>query len=139
LDETDLSSLRELLKAYEALGRFRDLLQSQAKLARALPHGPEKIELLRDVARRWLSQFSNVQNATEAYEALLEAVPDDEEARTKLRELYLKRRAFAQLFSLYEREVASKEGDERYELLAEMAKLAAERLDRGADAIRLYK
>lgn len=139
LDETDLSALRELVRTYEALGRFRDLLKYQSKLAHTLPEGPEKNELLRSVARRWFDQFSNVQNATAAYEALLAALPNDEEALSKLRELYLKRRAFDRLYSLYEREVATKEGEERLELVTEMAKLASERLDRGADAIRLYE
>lgn len=139
IDETDLDSLRELLRAYEALGRFRDLLNHQTKLARALPLGDEKTALLRNVAQRWMTQFSNVQNAIDSYEALLEVEPLDAEAISKLRELYLKRRAFAPLYALHERELPSKEGAERHELLAEMAKIAADRLDRGADAIRLYK
>ena len=78
-------------------------------------------------------------NAVESYEALLLAAPGDEEARTKLRELYLKRRAWPQLYALSEQELANATGSQRTDLLVEMAKLAAERLDRGADAIRLYR
>ena len=37
----------------------------------------EKAELYRAAARRWLEQFSNVQNAVEAYEELLEVDADD--------------------------------------------------------------
>ena len=51
-----------------------------------------------------------LQNAIASYEGLLAAKPDDEEARTKLRELYTKRRAWPQLFSLYEVEVKDAEG-----------------------------
>ena len=80
-----------------------------------------------------------MQNAVTAYEALLEVDGTDEEAQTKLKELYLKRRSWPQLFALYERQLPATEGPAKIELLAEMAKLAAERLDRGASAIALQK
>jgi golgin subfamily B member 1 len=139
LDEQDIEAIHELVRVYEALSRWRDLLTYQQKLADLLTDTDQKISLYRAVARRWLDQFSNVGNGVEAYEALLRVDPRDEEARTKLRELYNKRRAWAQLFSLSEKELEVAEGAGKIELLVEMAKLAAERLDRGADAIRLYK
>ncbi|HEY3594163.1 MAG TPA: hypothetical protein VGL13_09815, partial [Polyangiaceae bacterium] len=139
LDNTDASALRELVRVYESLGRWRDLLQHQASLAALLPDGPEKAELYRTIARRWLEQFSNAQNATDAYESLLAAAPGDEEAISKLRELYAKRRAWPALYALFERQAEAESGSAQVELLGEMAKIAAERLDRGADAIRLYQ
>jgi tetratricopeptide (TPR) repeat protein len=139
LDGQDVDSLRELVRVYEALGRWRDLLQHQSNLAGLLPPGEEKAELFRSVARRWLDQFSNVQNATDAYEQLLAAAPGDEEAISKLKELYAKRRAWAPLYALFEKQANAASGKGRIELLSEMAKLAAERLDRGADAIKIYK
>ncbi|HKQ68544.1 MAG TPA: hypothetical protein VJT73_04360, partial [Polyangiaceae bacterium] len=139
LDPEDIESLRELVRVYEALGRFRDLLQHQSNLANLLPPGNEKAELYRAVARRWLEQFSNVQNATDAYESLLSAAPGDHEAIVKLKELYTKRRAWAPLYALFEKQTDAASGAARLELLSEMAKLAAERLDRGADAIKIYR
>jgi tetratricopeptide (TPR) repeat protein len=139
LDNTDAPALRELVRVYESLGRWRDLLQHQASLAALLPDGNEKAELYRTIARRWLEQFSNAQNATDAYESLLAAAPSDEEAVSKLRELYAKRRAWPALYALFERQAEAKSGPPQIELLGEMAKIAAERLDRGADAIRLYQ
>ena len=139
LDGEDIESLRELVRVYEALGRWRDLLQHQSTLAGLLPQGEEKAELFRSVAKRWLEQFSNVQNATDAYESLLAAAPGDEEAISKLKELYAKRRAWAPLYALFEKQAEAASGKARIDLLGEMAKLAAERLDRGADAIKIYK
>jgi len=139
LEPSDVAALRELVRVYESLGRFRDLLAQQSTLAALLPPGEEKGELLRAVARRWLDQFSNVQNATDAYELLLAAVPGDAEATAKLRELYSKRRAWPALYGLVEKQAEGEAGEARLVLLGEMAKLAAERLDRGAEAIRLYK
>jgi len=139
LDENDEAALRELVKIYEGLGRFRDLLSCQQRLAELTTDQDEKAELYRAVARRWGEQFSNVQNAIVAYEGLLAVKGSDEEARIKLRELYTKRRAWAQLFGLYELLAIDATGPQKIELLTEMAKLAAERLDRGADAIVLQK
>ncbi len=139
LDEHDVDAVRELTRVYEALGRWRDLLAYQQKLAELSLDLGEKAELYRSAARRWIEQFSNVQNAVTAYEALLEVDADDEEAQSKLKELYVKRRSFPQLFALYERKLPSAEGAAKIELLTEMAKLAAERLDKGAVAIALQK
>jgi golgin subfamily B member 1 len=143
LDEHDVDAVRELTRVYEALGRWRDLLQYQQRLAELSSDKEEKTSLYRAAARRWVEQFSNVQNAVASYEALLEVDGADEEAQSKLKELYLKRRSWPQLYALYERQLASMpaEGDvaAKIELLTEMSKLAAERLDKGAAAIALQK
>ena len=142
LDGTDADAVRELARVYETLGRWRDLLTTQMRLAELEPNAGAKAELYRAIARRWLDQFSNVQNAVEAFEKLREADPEDREAVTKLKELYTKRRAYRQLYDLYEGETKRPGLDgseERRTLWMEMAKMASERLDRGADASRIYK
>ncbi|HVY26926.1 MAG TPA: tetratricopeptide repeat protein [Polyangiaceae bacterium] len=139
LDEQDVLEMRELVALYDKLGRHRDLITNQVKLAEITPDVEEKKELYRAAARRWLDQFSNAQNATEAYAALLKVAPEDREARERLEELYRKRRAWAPLFELYAADLAQAEGQKRLPLLREMATLAAERLNRPADAIGLYQ
>ncbi len=139
LDAHDADAVRELARVYEALGRWRDLLTTQMRLAELEPEASVKAELYRAAGKRWLEQFSNVQNAVEAYEKLREAKPNDREAVEKLKELYGKRRAYRQLYDLYEGETKVTSGAERRALWVEMAKMASDRLDRGADASRLYK
>jgi golgin subfamily B member 1 len=139
LDEHDVTEMRELVSLYDKLGRHRDLITNQMKLAEITPDLEEKKELYRAAARRWLEQFSNAQNATDAYAALLKVAPEDREARERLEELYRKRRAWAPLFELYAADLAQAEGPKRLPLLREMAALAAERLNRPADAIALYQ
>ncbi|MCL2725127.1 MAG: tetratricopeptide repeat protein [Polyangiaceae bacterium] len=139
LDAHDAAAVRELARVYETLGRFRDLLTTQTRLAELEGDPDVKAELYRAIARRWLDQFTNVQNAVDAYEKLRELKADDAEAHEKLRELYTKRRSYRQLYDLLEAEARKTSGAPRRALYAEMAKLAAERLDRGADAVRLYK
>jgi len=140
LDPDDLSSVRELVRVYEALQRWRDLLTMQVRQAELEPEPTVKAELLRAIARRWLEQFSNVQNAVEAYEKLHAVDPRDREAIERLKELYVKRRAYKPLYDLLSQEAdAMPSGPERRELWTEMAKLAAERLDLGSHAVALYK
>jgi tetratricopeptide (TPR) repeat protein len=139
LDEQDVVEMRELVSLYEKLGRHRDLITNQVKLAEITPDVEEKKELYRAAARRWLDQFSNAQNATEAYASLLKIAPDDREARERLEELYRKRRAWAPLFELYAADLKNAEGVKQLPLLREMATLAAERLNRPVDAIALYQ
>jgi len=139
LDPKDVEVARELVALYEKLGRWRDLLTSQQRLATLTLDNSEKIELMRAAGRRWLDQFSNVQNATQAFEALLEVSPGDREASDRLKELYKKRRAWPALYKLYETELPHTSGAERQELLQEMARLASERLGRGEDATGIYR
>ena len=138
LDPTDIDAVREQVRIFEALNRPRDLIAAQTRLAELEPNVAQKAELWRAVARQWLEKFSNIQNAVDAYEKLLELLPDDEEAAAKLRELYGKRRAFKPLFDLLAKMRARASGTDKRDLTLEMAKLAAERLDKGADAITLY-
>lgn len=139
LDPSDADAIRELARVYEGLGRWRDLLTTQMRLAELEPSDDLKVELYRSIAKRWLEQFSNVQNGVEAYEKLRTVRPHDPEAIEKLRELYGKRRAYKQLFELLEGEALTKTGADRRAIWSEMAKLASDRLDRGSDASKLYR
>ncbi len=138
-DDQDTATVRELIGLYEKLGRWRDLLANQQRLAELTQDEEEKASLLRAAGNRWLSQFSNVQNATAAFEALLQVVPSDREARDTLAELYRKRRAWPALYALYESEVEALEGAQRLAVMKEMASLAAERLGQPDTAARLYR
>lgn len=139
IDAEDVVELRELVQLYEKLGRWRDLLTWQLKLAEITPDVEEKKVLYRSAGDRWLNQFTNVQNATEAFERLLELAPQDAEARDRLEELYRKRRAWPALYDLFEGDLAHRSGANRITVMKEMAQLAAERLNRGEDAARLYR
>lgn len=139
VDAEDVAELRELVQLYERLGRWRDLLTWQLKLAELSPDVEEKKSLYRAAGERWLEQFTNVQNATEAFERLLELAPEDDDARRKLEDLYRKRRAWPALYELHQRDLARRTGQDRVSVMVEMAQLAAERLNRNEDAARLYR
>ena len=139
VEPDDKETIRELIRLYEKLGRWRDLLASQQRLAERSDDPQEKAALLRESGRRWLEQFSNVQNATQAFEELRKVLPEDREARDTLTQLYKRRRAWAALYALYEQELQSLHGAERIAIVKEMAALAANRLGKGDVAARLYK
>src|SRR5262249_55794742 len=80
LDAKDLDAVRELVRVYEALQRWRALLTMQARQAELEPEPTVQAELWRAIARRWIEQFSNVQNAVESYEKLRGVNPNDREA-----------------------------------------------------------
>ncbi len=139
LDEHDVEEMREIVQLYDKLGRARDMITYQLKLAEITPDLDEKKRLYRAAGRRWLEQFSNAQNAADAFASLLKLEPSDREARERLDELYRKRRAWPQLFELFEVELADTVGPARGALMLEMAGLASERLNRGDVAVKLYR
>lgn len=138
LDEHDVSEVRELAALHERLGRPRELLVSKKLLAEIVPDLQEKKILYRHVGRAWLDQFSQVQHAIEAFAALHALDPTDAEAIERLDELYRKRRAWKELYELYEEQLGQKQGPSRVPLLREMAQLAAERLGNIDGALGLY-
>ena len=78
LDDKDIDAVRELTRVYEALGRWRDLLTFQQRLAELTTNPVEKGRGLNAPRRRLAMdrcRFSNVQNAglRGPYEGLLES------------------------------------------------------------------
>ncbi len=139
LDEHDVAAVRELTRVYEgsAAGATCSSTSSASpSCPRTRRRRPPSTAQRRAAGS---SSSPTCRTPSPAYEALLEVDGTDEEAQTKLKELYLKRRSWPQLFALYERQLPALEGAAKIELLGEMAKLAAERLDRGAAAIALQK
>ncbi len=133
----DREALLELARIDEALGRWREWLAVQGKLAAIEDEPATKAERFRGIARRWLEQFSNAQQATEAYEQVLAIAPNDAEAFAKLQELYQKRRAYPALATLLEGFVAASGGT--VEQWLELAKLTGEKLGKPAEALKWYR
>ena len=138
IDPNSQDACRELIGLYQTLGRWRELLNTQEKLAELSDDPEVKKELYREVGRAWLER-NNVQNASKAFQALRDVDPTDAEATERLGDLYRKRRAWPALYELCESTLSSAEGEERLELLREMAQLAGDRLNRADDAIRIFR
>ncbi|MFH0899561.1 MAG: hypothetical protein V2A73_02905, partial [Pseudomonadota bacterium] len=122
-------ALDALAQKYEQLGRWNDLISVlQRKASGESCAKEEKVGLLRRIAVLWIERFGNHAQAIKPLEELLSLVPRDLETIAKLKDIYSKRRQWRALLDLLNREVSSLPREARREHLAEMARLAAEKL-----------
>ncbi|MCK9460853.1 MAG: hypothetical protein M0R80_14540, partial [Proteobacteria bacterium] len=124
----DATALAELTKAYEAGGRWNDLIAVLGKRADAVSGPAEKIEILQRIAALWVDRFNNFNRAVEPLEQILALDPSNAAAIEGLKGVYQKRRAWRPLIDLMEKEVATLRGAKALECLKEMAQIAGERL-----------
>ncbi|MEM9491130.1 MAG: tetratricopeptide repeat protein, partial [Myxococcota bacterium] len=139
LDPHNRVALDELSAKYEALGRWNDLISVLSRRAELsdLP-AAERAEILRRIAGLWSERFGNYAQAIKPLERLLELVPDDDQAIAQLKEIYTRRRQWRSLVELLGREAEKLDGPDKRDKLAEMAKLATERLGDNSRAIELW-
>ena len=102
------------------------MLERRAKLAE---DHDEKIELLSRDAHLWVERFNNLNKAVEPLEQVLELDPANGDALSQLKTIYSKRRAWKPLYEVIRREADMLDGEEKTVRLAEIAKLASDRLD----------
>jgi golgin subfamily B member 1 len=135
-------ALDALAQKYEQLARWNDLINVLQRKADALSGSPEgrddRIQLLRRIASLWADRFGNHAQAIRPLEDLIALVPDDREAVTKLKEIYAKRRQWRALLDLMGREASALAGQEKRVHLAEMARIAADRLGDNRAAIAIW-
>jgi tetratricopeptide (TPR) repeat protein len=139
LDPDHEEALEELSEAYQSLGRYSDLTRVLERRAALSEEPAIKVELLSRVAQLWVERFNNLNKAVEPLEKVLEIDPSHADALAQLKQIYTKRRAWKPLFEVVRREADLLEGAERVERLADLARLAADRLDRPAEAVKLWE
>jgi tetratricopeptide (TPR) repeat protein len=131
-------ALVALAERYQAQGRWGDLAGVLTRQAQAVSEVGQKVALYHRIATLWIEKFGNHHNAIASLEKILEIEPDDAQARTTLREIYVRGRSWRALLDLLRRQLVSLVGDARRDHLAEMAVLAAERLADLRQAIALW-
>jgi tetratricopeptide (TPR) repeat protein len=132
------AALQALAEKYESLGRWNDLISVLTRRADATANPEERVTLLRRIASLWLEKFANANQATRPLEEILAASPDDAQAIAALRDIYTRRRSWKSLLELDRRDVARLAGADKRARLAQMARLAAERLGDAREAIGLW-
>lgn len=131
-------ALATLAKSYEAQGRWGDLVQIFTRQAEATREQTVQVRLYLRVAQLWAEKFNKHQNAVAALEKILQIAPGHEVARESLRDLYVRSRSWRALVDLMRRELAFLDPAQRPAHLAEMARLAAERLSDARQAIGIW-
>jgi tetratricopeptide (TPR) repeat protein len=139
LDPHNRQALDDLAAKYAELGRWNDLITVLSRKAE-MPEVPvaERAQILREVAKLWSERFGNFAQAIKPLEALIDLVPDDAEAFAQLKDIYSRRRQWRQLVDLLGREALVLAPGARRDKLAEMAKLASERVGDARLSIELW-
>jgi tetratricopeptide (TPR) repeat protein len=131
-------ALAALATRYEAQGRWSDLIQILGRQAEAATDPAARVALHRKIASLWADKLGKHGNAVASLEKILEADPSDVETSAKLKELYAKSRAWRPLLDVYRKELPFVSGDARRTRLAEMARIAGERLNDVREAISIW-
>src|SRR6185312_11131625 len=132
------AALAALASRYEAQGRYGDLVQVLTRQAEAAPDGATRVALHRRIAALWADKLGKHGNAIASFEKIFESDPTDSETSGRLKDLYTKGRAWRPLIEVLRRELPHVEPAGRRARLAEMARLAGERLNDTREAIALY-
>ena len=129
----------ELAAKFRALSRWNDLIAVLTRKSEAPDLAPdERVALLREIADLWAERFGNFANAIKPLERILELAPGDDNALTRLKEIYTKRRQWRALIDVLGREASVLPEPEKRVKQGEMARLAAERLGDTRLAIELH-
>jgi tetratricopeptide (TPR) repeat protein len=136
LDEDDRAqSIAERVSAYEALVRLYSRVGLWANVVESLQHQAEltkdraKVRDLRlRIATVYEKELSLAERAVEAYEALLEQIPDDSQALAALDRLHEGHGHYEDLQVILGRRAAGASGDERREIVRRRARILEEKL-----------
>jgi len=140
INPRDQDALAALGAHYEATNRFPDLVKLLRGQAETEDDRETLLGLHRRIAGILLEKFSNMTEAMKSYEEILDLVPGDVEATAQLKEIYEKRRDWANFVRVAMLEVDGEEDDElRLVRLKDLAALAAERIAKPETGIRLWR
>ncbi len=135
----DVEALSGLAGAYERMGRWNDLVHVLQKHAELASDPGQKVSLLKSVADLSIEHSANLNQAVAALQQVL-AVSSDEDVVAKLRDVFIKKRAWKDLYGLYEQQADSTTSPvERQKYWREMANLAGSKLGNRLQAIALWK
>ncbi|MEZ4256322.1 MAG: hypothetical protein R3A78_11545 [Polyangiales bacterium] len=137
LDANHVGAYEALVALSEETGRYNDVIELlRAKLA-VVTEADERVALLERIASLWVERFSNFAEATRPLEAILELDPNHRFALVELKRIYERNRDWARLYSVVAREMAlSSDPEARLQSQMTLAELAAEKLQRPAEAIQ---
>lgn len=136
----DRGTLDELAEKYESMGRWNDLIALLSKEAERETDRARQVESFLRVASLWIDHFANYNQATAPLEKVIALDPENRQALVQLKDIYARKRAWKALYDVLGREKAvASDPNVRLANTVEMAKLAADRLQRHGEAIEHWK
>lgn len=139
IDPTNQGALESLSKTFETMGRWSDLITILGRRADVASGTAAKVAMLGRIASLWIDRFANYNQAVRPLEQILELEPGNAAAMDQLRDIYQKKRSWKPLFDVLRRQAEAHTGKDKLPHLVELAKLAAERLDKPAESIALWE
>ncbi len=140
MDAEDLRAIDALIKRYLGLSRWAELLSVYAKKADLVADPEEKKRIYYQVGATYEHELSNVGNAIDIYQRILELDPDDLQALSRLDVLYEQAENWQELLSVLTRE-SEMSGDaaEAISFHYRIAELYEKRLEDMPRAVELYR
>ncbi len=139
LKPDDPEAFAALCDHYRATNRYPDLVKVLKSSIEASDDPSRRYDLHFEVAVIMEENFSNATEAMKNYEAMLEIAPDDLAVIRKLKELYEQRRDWNSYVDVAQKELAFLDGDERFQELRKLARLAFENVRDPQAGIDLWK
>ncbi len=138
----DQEALRQLLTLYERLGRWEDLADLLEVMAEDLSRGDDQVHQsnLRRLARVADTRLGDANRALEAWRAVSEMIPQDQEALAALARLYYTQEDWDNLAEVMERQIPLTEDDQKaVNLSFRLAEILHGKLDRPKEAIDILQ
>ncbi|MEZ4226752.1 MAG: tetratricopeptide repeat protein [Polyangiaceae bacterium] len=130
VDPGDFEAMDELEKNYRAEERFPEVVGVKMQRAEALQEPEEKIRELLEVTEIWKREVNDYDQATPAFERVLEIEPTHQEAFEALERLHTAAGRWEPLVELYLNRLDTREEvEEKSDLLRRIARVFEEHLD----------
>lgn len=141
IDPVNSAAIDALAARYEKSKRWNDLINILQKKVDVVGQGEpsETLPILHRIAELWQKRLGNVNQAIPALERVLEIDAGDVEAIKALKAIYNKRHKWPELLVVLEKEAELLEGRALAAHLAEMARLAHQRLNEPERARDLHE
>jgi tetratricopeptide (TPR) repeat protein len=140
IDGANLQAMRGLVRVYETLQQWSDLVKILESELDVVTTERERIEVLMHLARLQEEQFLKADIAAQRLEQVIEIDTNHEEAFVALARNYRKLRQWLELINTYERHIsAALERDTKIQLYASIAQVYSDEIDDADRAIDAYR
>ncbi len=140
IDGANLQAMRGLVRVYEALQQWAELVRILEAELDVVTTERERIDVLMHLARLQEEQFLKADIAAQRLEQVIEIDPNHEEAYVALARNYRKLRQWLELINTYDRHVsAAVERQTKVELYGYIAQVYADEIDDADRAIDAYR
>ncbi|QQR89102.1 MAG: hypothetical protein IPJ88_12875 [Myxococcales bacterium] len=140
IDSEDRKALDGLIQRYQKMERWNDAITYIEQRAALAEDSSERAESYRTIAKIWLDRLGNHAEAARCLQEIRRLFPEDQSPLQELKDIYTKRRAWAELYALLESELSAQStASQKISTLKELATLAENQLGNDDKALELWR